>query len=121
MVIKAALRAYAFIDLFGFSVDVILVNRLISARVEDLYLKKWKAIRGNYRQIIFISGPSRTASRLYRTVFCPDWIIGQSFRGFSPRLTGRTSRRYSTDMDKRGDLLPGAGIRLAAGKETPIP
>jgi len=40
MVIKAALRAYAFIDLFGFSVDAILVNPLISALVKDPYLKK---------------------------------------------------------------------------------
>jgi arsenite-transporting ATPase len=52
MVIKEAQRAYTFFNLFGFSVDAILVNRLIPAQVEDPYFKKWKAIQGNYGQMI---------------------------------------------------------------------
>ncbi len=52
MVIKEAQRAYTFFNLFGFSVDLILVNRLFPDQVEDPYFDKWKAIQKGYRQMI---------------------------------------------------------------------
>jgi len=45
MVIKEAQRAYTFFNLFGFSVDLIIVNRMIPDQVEDPYFLEWKTIQ----------------------------------------------------------------------------
>jgi hypothetical protein len=48
MVIKEAQRAYTFFSLFGYSLDLVIVNRIIPEKVEDPYFEKWKAIQENY-------------------------------------------------------------------------
>ncbi len=52
MVIKEAQRAYTFFSLFGYAVDLIIVNRVIPAAVEDPYFREWKAIQEGYLQLI---------------------------------------------------------------------
>jgi arsenite-transporting ATPase len=52
MVIKEAQRAYTFFNLFGYSVDLIIINRLIPSQVDDPYFAKWKTIQENYRRMI---------------------------------------------------------------------
>lgn len=52
MIIKEAQRAYTFFSLFGYAVDLIIVNRLIPAEVYDTYFQKWKDIQGKYMQMI---------------------------------------------------------------------
>jgi len=52
MVIKEAQRAYTFFSLFGYAVDLILVNRVIPASVKDPYFRKWKTIQEGYLQLI---------------------------------------------------------------------
>jgi arsenite-transporting ATPase len=52
MVIKEAQRAYTFFNLFGFSVDLIIVNRMIPRQVEDPYFLHWKAIQEQYYHTI---------------------------------------------------------------------
>jgi arsenite-transporting ATPase len=52
MVIKEAQRAYTFFSLFGYAVDMIIVNRVIPAAVEDPYFRKWKSIQEGYLQLI---------------------------------------------------------------------
>jgi arsenite-transporting ATPase len=52
MVIKEAQRAYTFFNLFGFSVDLIIVNRMIPSQVEDPYFLEWKAIQEQYYHTI---------------------------------------------------------------------
>lgn len=52
MVIKEAQRAYTFFNLFGFSVDLIIVNRMIPQVVEDPYFQKWKTIQEHYYHMI---------------------------------------------------------------------
>ena len=52
MVIKEAQRAYTFFNLFGFSVDLIIVNRMIPQAVEDPYFQKWKIIQEHYYEMI---------------------------------------------------------------------
>jgi arsenite-transporting ATPase len=52
MVIKEAQRAYTFFNLFGFSVDLIIVNRMIPDQVEDPYFLQWKAIQEQYYRTI---------------------------------------------------------------------
>lgn len=52
MVIKESQRAYTFLNLFGFSCDAVVVNRLIPDRVSDSFYARWKEIQEEYlRQI----------------------------------------------------------------------
>jgi arsenite-transporting ATPase len=52
MVIKEAQRAYTFFSLFGYAVDLIIVNRVIPASVEDPYFRNWKTIQESYLRLI---------------------------------------------------------------------
>jgi arsenite-transporting ATPase len=52
MVIKEAQRAYTFFSLFGYAVDMIIVNRVIPTTVEDPYFLKWKSIQESYLRLI---------------------------------------------------------------------
>lgn len=52
MVIKEAQRAFTFFNFFGYTVDLIIVNRLIPDEVKDDYFSHWKAIQENYQQMI---------------------------------------------------------------------
>ncbi|MDH4219202.1 MAG: ArsA family ATPase [Candidatus Aminicenantes bacterium] len=52
MVIKEAQRAFTFFNLFGYAVDLIIVNRVIPSIIKDAYFDKWKTIQSNYQQMI---------------------------------------------------------------------
>ncbi len=52
MVIKEAQRAFTFFNLFGYAVDLIIVNRVIPPIIKDVYFDRWKAIQSNYQQMI---------------------------------------------------------------------
>ncbi len=52
MVIKETQRSFTFFSLFGYTVDLIIVNRLIPPEVQDLYFKKWINIQSTYKQVI---------------------------------------------------------------------
>jgi len=52
MVIKEAQRAFTFFNLFGYAVDLIIVNRVIPPIIKDAYFDRWKAIQSNYQQMI---------------------------------------------------------------------
>ncbi|MDY6855517.1 MAG: TRC40/GET3/ArsA family transport-energizing ATPase [Thermodesulfobacteriota bacterium] len=45
MVIKESQRAFTFLNLFGFSVDAIIANRIIPQDVKDPFYSKWKDIQ----------------------------------------------------------------------------
>jgi arsenite/tail-anchored protein-transporting ATPase len=64
MVIKEAQRAYTFLSLFDFSIDSIIVNRLLPADVTDPYYGKWREIQNEHMKNIrtsFESLPILTA------------------------------------------------------------
>lgn len=52
MVIKEAQRAFTFFNLFGYAVDMILVNRVIPSDIKDAYFDKWKTIQSGYQEMI---------------------------------------------------------------------
>jgi arsenite-transporting ATPase len=52
MVIKEAQRAFTFFNLFGYAVDLIIVNRLLPVEVQDTYFEKWKSIQAAYQKMI---------------------------------------------------------------------
>jgi len=52
MVIKESQRAFTFFSLFGYTVDMVIVNRVLPDKVKDDYFKKWKDIQESYIQMI---------------------------------------------------------------------
>jgi len=52
MAIRETQRAYTYLNLFGFSVDALLVNRILPPQVQDPYLAEWKANQAAHRQEI---------------------------------------------------------------------
>ena len=52
MVIKEAQRTYTYLNLYGYSTDLVVCNRLIPEWVEDTYFKSWKESQGKYLRII---------------------------------------------------------------------
>lgn len=52
MVVKEAQRAFTFFSLFGYTVDLVIVNRLLPVEVRDTYFKKWKSIQATYKKMI---------------------------------------------------------------------
>ncbi len=52
MVIKETQRAFTFFSLFGYAVDLVIVNRLLPLEVRDTYFKKWKSIQATYQKMI---------------------------------------------------------------------
>jgi arsenite-transporting ATPase len=52
MVIKEAQRAFTFFNLFGYAVDLIIVNRVIPQGIRDAYFNKWKSIQAGYLEMI---------------------------------------------------------------------
>jgi arsenite-transporting ATPase len=74
MVIKEAQRAYTFFSLFGYAVDLIIVNRVIPAQVEDPFFRQWKTIQEGYLQLIeesFSPVPILTAELANREIVGP--------------------------------------------------
>ena len=85
MVIKEAQRTYTYLNLFGFSTDAIVANRIIPEEVNDAYFKEWKHIQEKYgkeveeafyplpilklplfdREIVGLDMLKRTADKLY--------------------------------------------------------
>ena len=55
MVIKEAQRSYTYLNLYDFTVDAIIVNRVIPENVIDAYFKVWKEIQKKYRETIIES------------------------------------------------------------------
>lgn len=52
MVIKESQRAFTFFSLFGYTVDMVIVNRVLPDTVKDDYFKKWKNIQESYIKMI---------------------------------------------------------------------
>lgn len=52
MVIRESQRAFTFFNLFGYAVDLIIINRMIPQTIQDNYFKKWKVIQASYRDLI---------------------------------------------------------------------
>jgi len=50
MVIKESQRAYAYLSLYGYPVDLVISNRLIPSQVSDGYFATWRDIQAKYSQ-----------------------------------------------------------------------
>ncbi len=52
MVIKEAQRTYTYLNLYGYSTDLIISNRIIPASVGDQYFDAWKGSQARYGQLV---------------------------------------------------------------------
>lgn len=52
MVIKEAQRGFTYFNLFGFSVDAIVANRIIPSEVRDTYFQEWRNIQATYMRTV---------------------------------------------------------------------
>lgn len=48
MSIKETMRALTYLNLYGFNVDMVLVNKMLDAKEDSGYLEKWKSIQQKY-------------------------------------------------------------------------
>lgn len=48
MVIKESQRAYSYLNLFGFTVDAVIANRIYPEEIDDPYFTRWRAIQAKY-------------------------------------------------------------------------
>jgi arsenite-transporting ATPase len=52
MVIKEAQRTFTYLNLFGYSTDAIISNRIIPASIDDKYFNAWKESQAKYGQMV---------------------------------------------------------------------
>jgi arsenite-transporting ATPase len=52
MVIKESQRAYTYLNLFGFPVDLIIVNKVFPDEIEDRHFKKWKQTQNKHVEFV---------------------------------------------------------------------
>lgn len=73
MVIREAQRAYTYMNLFGYLVDAIFVNRVLPDEMGDPYMKRWKEIQRDYCGLV---EESFSPSRLLRAKLFDTEMIG---------------------------------------------
>lgn len=52
MVIKESQRTFTYLNLYGYSTDLVVCNRLMSDKISDSYFDSWKKVQSRYHQII---------------------------------------------------------------------
>ncbi|MBN1936205.1 MAG: ArsA family ATPase [Anaerolineae bacterium] len=52
MVIKEAQRAYTYLNLYGYSTDMVICNRVLPSQVQDAYFQEWHTIQAQYQQTV---------------------------------------------------------------------
>lgn len=52
MVIKEAQRTFTYLNLYGYPVDLVVCNRIIPDKVQDIYFKLWKETQKKHHQLI---------------------------------------------------------------------
>lgn len=48
MVIRESQRSFTYLNLFGFHVDAVIVNRLLPDHIDEEFFGRWKALQGTY-------------------------------------------------------------------------
>jgi arsenite/tail-anchored protein-transporting ATPase len=52
MVVKEAQRTYTYLNLFGYSTDLVVCNRVLPAEISDHYFDAWKATQARHREAV---------------------------------------------------------------------
>lgn len=89
MVIKEAQRAYTCMNLFGYMVDAVFINRILPDEMSDAYMERWKQIQKGYRQLI---EESFCTSRLFTAKLFDREMIGlDGLDEFGTHMFGETN------------------------------
>ena len=88
MVIAEAMRTFTYLNLFGYRVDSVIVNRLLPAQVSDPYFDRWKELQAEHLATIesaFTPVPLLRSHLRDRELIGPDALasIGEELYGES--------------------------------------
>lgn len=90
MVIKEALRVQTYLNLFGYKLDAVMVNKILPAESKDEYLSSLIALQQKYLKVIddcFYPIPIFKAKQMAKEVITPDQLhelSQQLFEGKNP-------------------------------------
>jgi arsenite-transporting ATPase len=73
MVIREAQRAYTYMNLFGYLVDAVFVNRVLPDEMGDPYMRHWKDIQKDYYRLV---EESFSGSRLFQAKLFDKEMLG---------------------------------------------
>ena len=140
MVIAEARRTYTYLNLFGYHVDAVIVNRLLPDAVTDPWFDRWKALQAEHLATVeqgFADVPMMRAplfdeevvgldalGRLAQAIYGDD-PVDQVLRHSEPLRFERTSRRLPAHPRApvcrpcRGRRLPSRGRAARQGRPAP--
>lgn len=78
MVIKETQRAYTYLNLYGYNVDTVIVNRAMPKEIDHPYFKEWKEFQKSYREHVgelFSSIPIHEAPLFSKEVLGIDALL----------------------------------------------
>ncbi len=78
MVIKETQRAYTYLNLYGYNVDTVIVNRAMPKELDHPYFREWKVFQENYRKEVrelFSSIPIHEAPLFAREILGIDALF----------------------------------------------
>lgn len=73
MVIKEAQRSFTYLNLYGFNVDAIVINKIFSKEVTDIYFKAWVDMQQKYIKLI---NESFNPVPVYYSAFQQNEVVG---------------------------------------------
>jgi len=118
MSVRETQRAYTYMNLFGFAVDAILVNRILPEQVQDPFFADWKADQAQQRdhiRQIFAPLP------VYEVPLMRSEVVGiralarlgeELYKGLDPvqRLSAEAPLRFYTEGDRHMLALRVVGV-----------
>ena len=107
MVIKEAQRAYTYMNLFGYGVDSVFVNRVYPEKISDAYFDKWKVIQEKHLKSIT---ESFSPLKQFRVELFDEEIVGiEKLRFLGNHIFG--------DLDPTANFTSGRPIELSELKD----
>jgi len=88
MVIKETQRAYTYLNLYGYNVDSVIVNRAMPKELDHPYFKEWKELQENYRKevaVLFSSLPIHEAPLFSKEILGVDALLDFGEKLFSTK------------------------------------
>ncbi len=111
MVIKEALRAQTYLNLFGYTLDAAIVNKVFPDNTSDPYMQSLVAQQKKYREMIlscFYPTPVFTAMHREKEVIGTDALFdlaNEVFKGASPTKVFYTAQRTQEVQKENGKYL----------------
>ncbi len=105
MVIKEIQRAYTYMNIFGFNVDAVFVNKVLPPEVTDPYLARWKRIQAEHLEV---AESCFSPVPLFRAPLFDEEMVGLP-------MLGKLASTLFGDTDPAGVFLNQPPIRIQSG------